>query len=200
MKTGVYKIVNTVNGKTYVGSASHSILKRWRVHKFELRRGSHTNQHLQRAWIKYGEDSFVFEIVETVKPDKCREREQYWLNLLNPEYNILKIAGSASGYKHTPESLEKMRIASTGRKQSESARKKIGDHFRGRPISQEHKDKIRAFQLGRKKGPRSVEHNEKLRLALTGQKRKPFSDETKARMSIAAKKREALKKLKKQAA
>jgi len=29
------------------------------------------------------------------------EREQYYIDLLNPEYNILKIAGSRLGVKHT---------------------------------------------------------------------------------------------------
>jgi group I intron endonuclease len=37
------------------------------------------------------------------------EREQYYMNLLNPEYNILKIAGSTKGYKHTEETLAKFR-------------------------------------------------------------------------------------------
>jgi len=37
------------------------------------------------------------------------EREQYYLDNLQPEYNIVKTAGSTLGYKHTEESLEKMR-------------------------------------------------------------------------------------------
>jgi hypothetical protein len=37
------------------------------------------------------------------------EREQYYLDNLRPEYNIVKTAGSTLGYKHTEESLEKMR-------------------------------------------------------------------------------------------
>jgi group I intron endonuclease len=36
------------------------------------------------------------------------EREQYYIDTLNPEYNILKVAGSLFGYKHTIESLQKM--------------------------------------------------------------------------------------------
>lgn len=42
-------------------------------------------------------------------------REQYYLDSLQPEYNILKIAGSSLGYKHTEESLAKMSEASKGR-------------------------------------------------------------------------------------
>jgi group I intron endonuclease len=34
-------------------------------------------------------------------------REQYYINLIEPKYNILKIAGSSLGYKHTEESFSK---------------------------------------------------------------------------------------------
>lgn len=37
------------------------------------------------------------------------KREQDYLDNLKPEYNIVETAGSTLGYKHTEESLEKMR-------------------------------------------------------------------------------------------
>jgi hypothetical protein len=49
------------------------------------------------------------EIIEYCKEDICIEREQYYIDFLQPEYNILKIAGSSKGYKHTKEALEKIR-------------------------------------------------------------------------------------------
>jgi hypothetical protein len=48
-------------------------------------------------------------------------REQYYLDLLKPEYNILKIAGSSLGYKHSENTLAKLR----GRKLSEEIRAKM---------------------------------------------------------------------------
>jgi group I intron endonuclease len=90
---GVYKITNKVNGKLYVGS-SNNIENRWHQHKLQLRDGIHTNQHLQSAWNLYGEDSFMFEIIEECSPEIQFEREQYYLNTLNPfeerGYNIVR--------------------------------------------------------------------------------------------------------------
>lgn len=43
---GVYKITNKETGKFYIGS-SVDIRQRWYAHKSKLRRGVHSNQHLQ---------------------------------------------------------------------------------------------------------------------------------------------------------
>ena len=63
MKTsGIYKIVNKINGKYYVGS-SKNIPVRWSDHKETLNKSSHYNVHLQRSWKKYGNHNFEFVIV-----------------------------------------------------------------------------------------------------------------------------------------
>lgn len=49
------------------------------------------------------------EILEYCEPENVIEREQYYLDTLKPEYNILKIAGSTLGYTHTEETREKLR-------------------------------------------------------------------------------------------
>jgi group I intron endonuclease len=83
---GVYQIRNSVNGKKYYGS-SKEIEKRWARHKRELRSGTHINKILQRAWDKYGENSFVFEVVEECLEECLLSVEQKYLDT-NPEYNI----------------------------------------------------------------------------------------------------------------
>lgn len=60
-KSGVYKITNIKNGKFYIGS-SIDINTRWRRHKSDLRNENHPNLYLQRAWNKYGERYFIFEL------------------------------------------------------------------------------------------------------------------------------------------
>lgn len=60
--SGIYRILNTVNGKSYVGKST-SIQARWATHRRTLRLGQHHSEHLQRAWDKYGEASFHFEIL-----------------------------------------------------------------------------------------------------------------------------------------
>lgn len=83
---GIYRIRNIINGKCYYGS-SKEIEKRIRRHKRELKNNIHVNCILQRAWNKYGEHSFLFEIVEECNVDVLLEIEQKYLDL-RPEYNI----------------------------------------------------------------------------------------------------------------
>ena len=90
---GVYKITNIINGKFYIGS-SKNIYSRWYQHKKKLNDNIHGNAHLQNAWNKYGEKNFKFEIIEQCINELQFEREQYYLNKLNPfdnnGYNIVR--------------------------------------------------------------------------------------------------------------
>lgn len=97
MNCGIYKILNTKNGKFYVGS-SKDILDRWRRHCSELRKNTHPNKHLQFAWNKYGESSFELNILEECDVNSLLEREQYYLDSTKCTnrtmgYNISKEAG-----------------------------------------------------------------------------------------------------------
>lgn len=90
---GVYKIVNTINGKIYIGS-SKDIDRRWSEHIRALELNAHANPHLQNAWNKYGSKSFEFEIVEQCDEKHQYEREQYYIDLYRPfqdkGYNIVQ--------------------------------------------------------------------------------------------------------------
>lgn len=55
MKTGIYKIVGP--NKIYIGSAAHSIQKRWNEHRCRLNQNQHPNHKLQNAWNKYSLES-----------------------------------------------------------------------------------------------------------------------------------------------
>lgn len=79
---GIYKIENKANGKVYIGQ-SIDIDNRWKNHRCELRRNAHYNDHLQRAWNKYGEDSFVFSIIEECVETELDEKEIYWIDYLH---------------------------------------------------------------------------------------------------------------------
>lgn len=79
---GIYQIINSKNGKYYVGS-SKSIYNRIYNHKTNLRLGKHGNAHLQHAWDKYGEESFyyqILEICEDCSKEFLEEREDYWID------------------------------------------------------------------------------------------------------------------------
>jgi group I intron endonuclease len=65
MEQVIYKIINVVNNKFYVGSTTNKKV-RFRQHRKLLRGNRHHCKHLQAAWNKYGEDKFEFVVVETV--------------------------------------------------------------------------------------------------------------------------------------
>lgn len=176
--SGIYRITCTANGKIYVGSASN--LRERRQHHFrDLRRNEHCNQYLQRAWNKYGPDTFMFEVLEYVLlPELLTAREQYWFDHLRPfghrGFNIERVAGSPLGRKHTPESRAKLSAAKKGKPNPHP-----GNNYsvRGRPLSLEHRSKISAAHrgkpgtnLGKKYTP---EHRSKISNSLRGRKSSP---------------------------
>ena len=102
---GIYKIVNKINGKYYVGSSNDIVSTggRWWEHRHKLKRNIHNNHHLQRAWNKYGENNFEWIIIaQNISPNNLRKIEQMYLNICrqNPRlvYNeIFEAVGSNCG-------------------------------------------------------------------------------------------------------
>lgn len=112
---GIYKIVNKIDGKYYVGS-SKNIKDRWRNHIKDLRRNRHHNQHLQRSWMKYGESNFDFTIIKILNNNNSiLSEEQYFLDIAKNEhfksYNSSFIAGKVD---MTPETRNKIRLKTMG--------------------------------------------------------------------------------------
>lgn len=155
---GVYKITNTVNNKFYIGSASYlnGIATRLNNHKHDLIHNKHHSKYLQNSFNKHGKKNFYVEILEVCLPEECLNKEQYWIDLLKPHYNMLKTAGSPKGtictletreklrnslnkfYKENPEKLEKLKILwknkkhitlETRRKMSEAKKNKTIKHL-----------------------------------------------------------------------
>jgi|SRR5690349_2929303 group I intron endonuclease len=62
-----------------------------------------------KAILKYGYSSFKLEILEYCDPSEVIAREQYYIDTFNPKYNVLKVAGSTLGYKHTEETKAKFK-------------------------------------------------------------------------------------------
>lgn len=153
--TGVYAITNIENGHRYIGSAT-SLKKRWREHTRQLSEGRHHSRYLQRAWNRYGSDSFTFRPILFCERQMLIPYEQAAMDAYAPEYNIVPIAGSQLGYRHTPESLKKMRESHLGRPSSR----------KGATLSAETRAKISANRKGKGGGPRSPERLAKIGAAL----------------------------------
>jgi group I intron endonuclease len=90
---------------------------------------------ISKALIKYGYSNFSFEILEYCAASKCIEREQYYIDLLNPEYNISPKAGSRLGSKHSEETIAKLK----GRKISEETIAKFTERMKGNTYGAAHK-------------------------------------------------------------
>lgn len=154
MTCGIYKITNKQNGKFYIGS-SVNIEMRWYAHKSYLRRSVHSNPHLQNAWNKYGEDSFIFSILVETEEDSLLDKEQELIDETkccdkNVGYNKALIAGSPmKGRKHSPEAIEKIRKASAGRVNSPETRRKISLSNKGRKMSAESRKKMSEAKKGK---------------------------------------------------
>ncbi|MGL5329774.1 MAG: GIY-YIG nuclease family protein, partial [Peptostreptococcaceae bacterium] len=80
--SGIYQIRNIDNGKVYIGS-SKDVDKRWKQHIYSLNNKSHHSIKLQRAWDKYGQESFSFEIIEQCEEGKLLYLEQYYIDTNN---------------------------------------------------------------------------------------------------------------------
>ena len=135
----IYIIKCIGNGKSYVGSAI-SANKRKKHHYHWLEHGKHGNPILQRSWNKYGQESFIFEIVEECSADDRWERENHWmsdLDTLAPNGFNMQDAFNA---QITPEKLENMRrIART----PENRQRKSAAHLKVWS-SPDFKEKMRA--------------------------------------------------------
>jgi len=68
--------------------------------------------------------NFSLLILEYTDSDNLISCEQKWIDVLKPDYNLNPLAGNTKGYKHTTETIEKMRSRALGRKHSEETIKK----------------------------------------------------------------------------
>ena len=169
-KAGVYCWTNIKSGKKYVGS-SVDLYRRF-MHYYNIKyiiRASKSSL-ICKALIKYGYSSFHLEILEYCDSSIIIEKEQYYIDILKPEYNILKVAGSLFGYKHTIESLQKMSEIASNR--SEETLVKLREAALGKTYkhTEETKAKLRKIMLGKK---HSEETKEKLKIIQSNRTKHP---------------------------
>jgi group I intron endonuclease len=166
-ESGIYQILNKANGKAYVGSAA-KFGKRWREHRSLLNNNKHHSVKLQRAWNKYGAESFEFIVAEIVLDESLMlATEQKWIDKTDAVakgYNLCPVAGS-----------------SKGRKYADEVRKRFGDSFRGKTHSAEARAAISAGNKAR-----IISDETRARISQAGMGRK-YSEESRQRLSESAK-------------
>ena len=193
MSSGIYQIRNTLDGKYYIGSAVN-LRQRWLRHLGSLRHGEHFNPHLQNAFDKSGEGAFIFDVLEYVEDSEMLlKHEQYYLDMLLPEYNISPTAGSTLGCHPTEETCTKISAATIGKRRSVETHAKISKANTGsrHPMYGKHpnaetRQKMAAAKTGKY---HSTTTRMKMSKAKTGERNpnygKSLSEETRAKISVA---------------
>lgn len=130
--SAIYKIQSKIKPeRIYIGSAV-DIKDRWRCHLKDLRNNKHHSKKLQRHYSKYGESDLKFTVLIGCEKSELIKHEQFFIDSYNPYFNCCITAGSCMGTKRSKETIEKMRIASTGnqiwlgKKHTEESKIKIG--------------------------------------------------------------------------
>jgi len=110
-KSGVYKITNIATNEYYVGS-SRNIGKRFYRYfsiNYLKNKTERHNSRIYTAILDNGYNKFTIEILEYCDTNILLNREQYYLDILKPKYNIALKAGSLFGFKHSPETKLKFK-------------------------------------------------------------------------------------------
>jgi len=116
--SGIYKIVSKMNPeRVYIGS-SINIYFRWKKHLSDLRKNKHGSIKLQRHFNKYGEADLVFVVIEPCFIEFLLDREQYYINQLNPYFNVCRVAGRTVGREISKETRHKMSTSKLNNKNS----------------------------------------------------------------------------------
>ncbi|WP_239300058.1 GIY-YIG nuclease family protein [Paenibacillus sp. ACRRY] len=99
----IYKITCKSNDRTYYGR-SQEVVKRWRSHRNMLRKNSHSNSELQLDWNLFGEDAFVFEVIELCSDyQESLEKEQKLIDYTRGvSYNIANSTLGGDTFTHNP--------------------------------------------------------------------------------------------------
>lgn len=163
----VYKIINNLNGKIYIGQTINTLKSRIKRH---IRDNVRTVIH--SAIIKYGIENFSYNtICYCTNKKQLNDKEKYYINkyksLVNEHgYNLTHGGEGCMGYKHT-----------------EKTKKLLSKLHKGKTLTTKHKKQISLANKNRIMPSRTIEHTNKIIKAREGYK---HTKTTLQKMSISA--------------
>ena len=118
---GIYRIGNTINNKSYIGSTWKSFRSRWQQHLSKLNLNKHHSKELQNAFNKYGTDCFFCEVLEIVESeDLLLERETFYIE---------KFDSYKNGYNENPTPSNSPMLQNSSREKSSKTHKQIWEEL-----------------------------------------------------------------------
>ena len=130
MNSGIYCIENIINNKKYIGK-SVDINSRFDYHKSMLRKNKHDNDHLQKSWNKYGENNFLFNIIEECSKEQLVEKEIFYIKFFdtqNKGYNMTKGGDGTLGRILSDETKIKISNSNKGKIISDKTKKRMSEN------------------------------------------------------------------------
>ena len=101
MESGIYIIYSNTNPKKYYIGSAVNLEKRYLRHLSELRKNKHFNYRIQNHVNQFGLYDIIFQVIEYCLDSDLIAREQFYIDLLQPTFNILPKAGSRAGSNQT---------------------------------------------------------------------------------------------------
>lgn len=179
----VYRVINKINGKIYIGVTRRTLYTR-KLEHIRLSKVSNPNYIFHKAIKKYGIENFIFEIIDYFIINKeCIEKEKYYISEYNTFYknNGYNMTLGGEGvlghvYHHTDETKKQISLSMKGIKKTEETKRNMVEAQKKRNIwykyrhSKEAKQKISNALKIRKRNPMSEETKNKLKLINIGKK------------------------------
>jgi len=141
-KSGIYMWTNSINDKQYIGSSVDLSERLYYYYSTTYMENAlkRSNSHIYRALLNNGYSNFSLTILEYCEPEKCIEREDFYLSTEKHEYNILEKAGSTLDRKHSDKTKQIMSDAKKGennpmygKNHTEETKKIMSEAKKGKP-------------------------------------------------------------------
>lgn len=178
----IYLVRNLLNGKCYVGQTKN-FTERVRGHLREADNGKGYAFHA--AIRKHGKESFVFEVIEECDDEIANERERIWIERFDSFKRGYNLTSGGDCFEFSEETLQKIRDANSNL--TDEDRYIRGSAFRGKHLSEEHKQKLCEANKGKKPPPHSPETLQKMSESMRGKNTGPKSEEHRRKLSEARK-------------
>ena len=138
----IYKITNTVNGKSYIGKTIHDAVKR----RIRRHLGGYTRGSLivKQAVEKYGKDAFTYEILHDGIISEFLD--SYEIEAIAKHKTIApygyNLTAGGDGGSHSEETCKKIAESKKGKPLLPEHRRNVSKALKGRIFSDEHKQKL----------------------------------------------------------